>query len=60
MLGKKAKNDLSKNDRKNRDLQLRKTKREEILNVKRSIGSPSGTPHVVVSLLRFIGKLDFS
>jgi len=47
VLGKKAKNDLSKNDRKNRDQQLRKTKREEILNVKRSIGSPSGTPHVV-------------
>jgi pre-rRNA-processing protein TSR1 len=38
----------SRDDRKNRLSQIRKNKREEILNKKRSIGSLSGAPHLVV------------
>ncbi len=38
----------SRDDRKNRLNQLRKTKREEILNKKRLIGGLNGAPHIVV------------
>jgi hypothetical protein len=43
----------SRDDRKNRLNQLRKTKREEILNKKRLIGGLSGAPHIVVLISNF-------
>ena len=39
--------DGSKDQRKNRLTQIRKTKREEILSKKRCIGSLNGSPHIV-------------
>jgi pre-rRNA-processing protein TSR1 len=43
----------SRDDRKNRLNQLRKTKREEILNKKRLIGGLNGAPHIVVLISNF-------
>jgi pre-rRNA-processing protein TSR1 len=40
----------SKDQRKNRLNQLRKNKRDEILNKKRAIGALSGSPHIVVRI----------
>lgn len=47
-LSKKMKNSHSRDDRKNRLNQIRKYKRDEILNKKRAIGSLNGSPHIVV------------
>lgn len=38
----------NKDQRKNRLNQIRKNKREQILNKKRSIGSLNGCPHIIV------------
>lgn len=48
-LTKKSKLDRQKKDqRKNRLNQIRKNKREQIINKKRAIGSLNGCPHIVV------------
>ena len=54
VLSRKKKDAQSKDQRKNRMFQIRKNKREEIVNKKRCIGSLSGCPHLCVSRLRFI------
>ena len=48
VLSRKNKDTASRDQRKNRLNQLRKIKREEILNKKRSIGGLSGAPHIIV------------
>lgn len=50
VLSRKKKDIQFKNERKNRLFQIRKNKREEILNKKRCIGTLNGSPHIVVSL----------
>jgi pre-rRNA-processing protein TSR1 len=47
-LSRKAKNPLTKLENKNRLNQIRKQKRQEILNKKRCIGTAKGVPHIVV------------
>jgi pre-rRNA-processing protein TSR1 len=48
VISRKNKDAVSRDQRKNRLNQLRKNKREEILNKKRSIGSLNGAPHLIV------------
>jgi hypothetical protein len=48
VLSRKKKDNQYKNERKNRLFQIRKNKREEILNKKRCIGALNGCPHIVV------------
>jgi pre-rRNA-processing protein TSR1 len=50
IISRKNKDIQSKDQRKNRLVQIRKNKRDEILNKKRCIGSLSGSPHIVVNL----------
>lgn len=59
-LTKKKEKSHSRDDRKNRLNQIRKNKRDEILNKKRAIGSLSGAPHIVVcnKLHSVVFKLD--
>jgi pre-rRNA-processing protein TSR1 len=40
----------SKDQRKNRLIQIRKYKRDEIINKKRRIGNLNGSPHIVVDI----------
>lgn len=47
IISRKKKDLVSKNQRKNRMFQMRKNKRDEIINKKRCIGTLTGCPHIV-------------
>ena len=59
-MSRKKKDNQSKDQRKNRLFQIRKNKREEIVNKKRCIGSLSGCPHicVIIPLASDVNSLD--
>jgi pre-rRNA-processing protein TSR1 len=59
-LSRKKKDNASKDQRKNRLFQIRKNKRDEIVNKKRCIGSLSGCPHicVIIPLASDVNSLD--
>ncbi len=47
VVSRKKKDLISKDQRKNRMFQMRKNKRDDIVNKKRCIGSLNGSPHIV-------------
>jgi len=59
VLSRKKKDNQFKVERKNRLLQIRKNKREEIINKKRCIGGLHGSPHIVVSLKFLIKETNY-
>jgi pre-rRNA-processing protein TSR1 len=48
-LAKKSLGKMNRVERKNYLNQLKKCKREEVINKKRSVGTLTGTPHIIVS-----------